>query len=125
MEVQEAHDILVTTLSRKVKEFSNRGIQVRIFHGSTNSTRAQNFDATKLIDTSGLNCVIEVNAAEGYAIVEPNVPMDGLVEACLQQGMIPPVVMEFPGITVGGGIQGGAGESSSFKEGLFHARSTI
>jgi FAD/FMN-containing dehydrogenase len=28
--------------------------------------------------------------------------------------------MEFPKITVGGGVQGGAGESSSFKYGLFH-----
>jgi delta24-sterol reductase len=32
--------------------------------------------------------------------------------------LLPPVVTEFPGITVGGGIQGGAGESSSFKWGF-------
>ena len=46
--------------------------------------------------------------------------MDQLVKATLKFGLIPPVVMEFPGITVGGGIQGGAGESSSFKWGLFN-----
>lgn len=33
--------------------------------------------------------------------------------------MIPPIVMEFPGITVGGGYAGSAGESSSFKYGYF------
>ncbi len=46
--------------------------------------------------------------------------MDMLVQETLKYGFVPPVVMEFPGITVGGGIQGGAGESSSFKYGGFH-----
>jgi Delta24-sterol reductase len=45
--------------------------------------------------------------------------MDRLVEATLKHGLIPPVVMEFPGITVGGGYAGRAGESSSFKHGYF------
>jgi len=47
------------------------------------------------------------------------VPMDRLVEATLKHGLIPPVVMEFPGITVGGGYAGTSGESSSFKHGYF------
>lgn len=51
--------------------------------------------------------------------VEPNVPMDRLVEATLKYGLVPPVVMEFPGITVGGGHSGTSGESSSFKHGFF------
>lgn len=37
--------------------------------------------------------------------------MDRLVEATLRHGLVPPVVMEFPGIT--------AGESSSFRHGFF------
>ncbi|KAK3059845.1 hypothetical protein LTS18_009928, partial [Coniosporium uncinatum] len=37
----------------------------------------------------------------------------------MKEGLVPPVVMEFPGITVGGGFAGTAGESSSFKYGLF------
>ncbi|EDN10430.1 conserved hypothetical protein [Histoplasma mississippiense (nom. inval.)] len=45
--------------------------------------------------------------------------MDRLVEATLPFGMVPPVVMEFPGITAGGGYAGTAGESSSFKYGFF------
>ena len=32
----------------------------------------------------------------------------------------PPVIPEFPGITVGGAVQGGSGESGSFKYGEFH-----
>jgi len=41
------------------------------------------------------------------------------VEATLLHGLVPPVVMEFPGITVGGGFAGTAGESSSFRYGFF------
>lgn len=52
-------------------------------------------------------------------MVEPNVAMDRLVEATLEYGLVPPVVMEFPGITVGGGYSGTSGESSSFKHGFF------
>lgn len=46
-------------------------------------------------------------------------PMDRLVEETLKYGLIPPVVMEFPGITAGGGYSGTSGESSSFKHGFF------
>ncbi len=45
--------------------------------------------------------------------------MDALVSATLPHGLVPPVVMEFPGITAGGGFAGTAGESSSFKAGFF------
>ena len=94
--------------------------KVRIYHGSTNSTRKQQYKKDALIYTSALNTILEINAKKKYVIVEPNIPMDVLVKATLQYGFIPPVVMEFPGITIGGGIQGGAGESSSFKYGGFH-----
>ena len=46
--------------------------------------------------------------------------MGQLVAETLKKGLVPPVIMELPNITVGGGIQGGAGESSSFKYGLIH-----
>lgn len=46
-------------------------------------------------------------------------PMDRLVHTTLKYGLIPPVIMEFPGITAGGGYAGTAGESSSYKHGFF------
>ncbi|MCJ1390079.1 hypothetical protein MMC18_002937 [Xylographa bjoerkii] len=46
--------------------------------------------------------------------------MNRLIEATLEHGLIPPVVMEFPGITVGGAFAGTGGESSSFKYGYFN-----
>ncbi len=60
-----------------------------------------------------------MDPATKTATVEPNVAMDKLVEATLKHGLIPPVVIEFPAITVRGGYAGSAGESSSFKYGYF------
>ncbi|MCJ1235495.1 hypothetical protein MMC14_003464 [Varicellaria rhodocarpa] len=45
--------------------------------------------------------------------------MDALVTTTLEFGMVPPIVVEFPGITVGGGFSGTSGESSSFRHGFF------
>ena len=45
--------------------------------------------------------------------------MDRLVEETLKYGLVPPVVMGFPGITVGGGYAGTSGESSSFEHEFF------
>lgn len=119
-EIKQKHSADVKNIQEQMKNFFARGQKVKIYHGSTNSTRAQKFEKDKFVDVSRLDRVIEINTNEQYILVEPNVPMDKLVEATLKHRLVSPVVMEFPGITVGGGIQGGAGESSSFKHGLFH-----
>ncbi|MCJ1443733.1 MAG: hypothetical protein MMC23_004233 [Stictis urceolatum] len=115
----QRHDDSVTTISTTVKRFYNQKEKFRIYHGSTNSTRRRPFDSSKMVDTSGLSNVLKVDKVTRTALVEPNVPMDRLVEATLEHGLIPLVVMEFPGITVGGGYSGTSGESSSFKHGFF------
>ena len=120
IEIAKQHSIDLENIQEQMKSFFARKQKVKIYHGSTNSTRAQKFEKDKFVDVSRLDRVIEINTNEQYILVEPNVPMDKLVEATLKHRLVPPVVMEFPGITVGGGIQGGAGESSSFKYGLFH-----
>lgn len=111
---------MVREIAAAVERFREAGVTPRITHGSTNSTRPQSDLGEGVIDVGGLDRVLEVDEEERRAVVEPNVPMDALVDATLEHGLVPPVVMEFPGITVGGGIQGGAGESSSFRHGAFH-----
>ncbi|TSC70590.1 MAG: hypothetical protein G01um101449_321 [Parcubacteria group bacterium Gr01-1014_49] len=120
MTIIEQHHARVRSVQEQMRSFYARKQQVKIYHGTTNSTRAQKFDREKCIDVSQLNQVVEIHTKEGYALVEPNVPMDLLVAETLRCGLVPPVVPEFPGITVGGAVQGGAEESSSFKWGLFH-----
>jgi hypothetical protein len=112
-----SHDAVVNCIAATVRGFFTRREGFRINHGSTNSTRpAHN---SQVVDISMLNNIIEVNEDSRTAVVEPNVPMDKLVQATLARGLVPPVVMEFPGITVGGGFAGSAGESSSFRYGYF------
>jgi delta24-sterol reductase len=117
---QKEHLKKVRRISNELKACFAQNKQVRIYHGTTNSTRKQTFDKNALISISDLNTILSINTKTKTIIVEPNVPMDVLVRATMKHGFVPPVVMEFPGITVGGGIQGGAGESSSFKYGAFH-----
>jgi hypothetical protein len=71
------------------------------------------------VDISHLNDIIAIHADEQYALVEPNVPLDRLLSLTLKAGLVPPVVPELPGITCGGAVIGGAGESSSYHAGLF------
>ena len=111
------HNEAVKRIASAVKSFHEKQKPFRLYHGSTNSTRTSERRADNTINTSALNHVLAVS--EGTALVEPNVPMDALVAATLPRGLVPPVVMEFPGITVGGGFSGTSGESSSFRHGAF------
>lgn len=115
----DVHEEAVVNLAAEVRSFYARKEPFRIYHGSTNSTRQSRFRSDQMIDTSRLSHVLKIDRVRKTALVEPNVPMDALVEATLEWNLLPPVVMEFPGITVGGGFSGTAGESSSFKYGFF------
>jgi hypothetical protein len=112
------HEEAVGQIANAVRDLFQQRQPFRIFHGSTNSTRPID-ETRKLVDISALSNILEINRETKTAIVEPGVSMDRLVQATLAVSMIPPVVMEFPGITVGGGYAGSAGESSSFKYGYF------
>jgi hypothetical protein len=113
------HKTVVSRISKQVTDFHTHKIPFRIFHGNTNSTRLSERLRDATVDISSLNHVLSVSPTKRTCLVEPNVPMDRLVEATLRHGMVPPVVPEFPGITVGGGFAGTAGESSSFRHGFF------
>ena len=115
-----SHQKIVENVVARIKSFHARREPFRIQHGSTNSTRHGLQARGNTVDISELKRVLSVDAQSKTALVEPNVPMDRLVECTLRHGLIPPVVMEFPGITAGGGYAGTGGESSSFKYGYFN-----
>ncbi|KAH6651099.1 hypothetical protein F5144DRAFT_608927 [Chaetomium tenue] len=115
----EAHEAAVATVSARIQQFDATKTPFRVYHGSTNSTRKSQRREDNTVDTSRMNHVLNVDATTKTALVEPNVPMDELVDATLEHGLVPLVVMEFPGITVGGGFSGTSGESSSFRYGAF------
>src|SRR4051794_25036712 len=99
----DQHRAAVTAISERVKNFHRKQRAFRIYHGSTNSTRQSDRRRDNTVDTSQLNHVLRIDRDAMTAVVEPNVPMDMLVEATLAHDFVPQVVMEFPGITVGGG----------------------
>ncbi|KAH7078743.1 hypothetical protein BKA63DRAFT_563417 [Paraphoma chrysanthemicola] len=115
----DAHKATVEKVRGRIHHFYNTKSPFRVYHGSTNSTRHADFDRETIVDVSSLNHVLSIDHGKSTALVEPNVPMDALVRETMKHGLLPPVVMEFPGITVGGGFVGTAGESSSFKYGFF------
>lgn len=113
------HDEKVAWLCEQIASFYKTKTPFRVFHGTTNTTRILSFKRSSMVDISHLDKVLEVDTERSVALVEPNVPMDKLARATLKKGLVPEVVMEFPGITVGGGVAGVGGESSSFKFGTF------
>ena len=115
----KSHKQAVEKIAAAVKQYFDRQEPFRIFHGSTNSTR-QITRRQNTVDISPLSKVLHIDSGARTVLVEPNVPMDRLVESTLKYDLIPPVVMEFPGITAGGGFAGTGGESSSFKYGYFN-----
>lgn len=117
----DAHLTAVAAVAGRVQEFHAAKTPFRVYHGSTNSTRKSDRRRDNTVDTSLMNRILNVDATRKTALVEPNVPMDALVDATLRHGLVPLVVMEFPGITVGGGFSGTSGESSSFRYGAFDA----
>lgn len=119
-DIMEQHNYAVCTIAREIRSCFENKEAFRIFHGSSNSTRPRHQANTRVIDISVLSNVVSVDKDACIALVEPNVPMDRLVEATVCHGLVPPVVMEFPGITVGGGFSGTSGESSSFRHGFFN-----
>ena len=113
----KAHAERVATISQAVKSFYEQDVPFRIFHGSSNSTRAA--ARQQIIDISGLNHMITIDTTRKIALVEPGVAMDELVKKLLAHKLMPAVVPEFPGITAGGAFAGTAAESSSFRYGYF------
>jgi delta24-sterol reductase len=87
------HKATVATLASQVAQFSASQTPFRIYHGSTLSTRASSRQRDQIIDVSALNHVLQVNKEQRFVKVEPNVPMDKLVEATMAQGLLPKVVM--------------------------------
>ena len=114
-----SHHEAVASIAARVRSFYDRKEHFRIYHGSTNSTRSLRFEKDKIVDTSHLNHILKIDRLHHTAFCEPNVSMEQLFRESIKVGMVPQVVMEFPGITVGGGFGGTSGESSSFKHGFF------
>lgn len=116
----EEHKAAVVRIQERVKHFYDNKKQFRVYHGSTSSTRPLSFKRDQIVDTSDMDRLFPVNLETMTVQAEPKVPMDALAAHCLKHGVVPKIVMEFKGITVGGGYSGFSGESSMYRYGLFN-----
>ncbi len=121
MKSLELHNEQAKQIASQIAQFyfSNREKKLRFDHGST--LQLKNHEDTEYfsVSISCLNDIIEINIAKKYVLVEPSVPLDRLIPQTMKYGLIPAVTAELPGITCGGAVIGGSGESSSYKQGLF------
>eukprot|EP00051_Salpingoeca_urceolata_P029672 m.490612 g.490612 ORF g.490612 m.490612 type:complete len:576 (-) comp28391_c0_seq1:111-1838(-) len=86
----------------------------------SNRTAAQLYKSTTdPVNVWMLDGVLSVDKARRLITVEPNVEMDELGRYTLAYGLVPQVLLEFPGISVGGALCGGGVESSSHIYGHF------
>jgi Delta24-sterol reductase len=88
-------------------------------HSNTTRSKAYKKGCAQLF-CGAFNQILSIDVAKKQIEVEPRVTMERLVAATLPHGLLPLVVPEFKGITVGGAIMGGAAESTSHKWGIFH-----
>jgi FAD/FMN-containing dehydrogenase len=74
----------------------------------------------RALDVSALNRVLEIDVDGRRCVAEPGVTFAQAVAATLPHGLVPAVVPELEGITLGGAVAGCSIESSSFRYGGFH-----
>ena len=72
------------------------------------------------IDTSALTNILDIDPTAMTCEAEPGVTFETLVQATLPHGLVPTVVPELRGITLGGAVAGCSLESMSFRHGGFH-----
>ena len=109
-------------LERRKQQSSSACIATSYGSRPPNITRSKKYyqQAFGSLDLSDFRHIVSIDAEKGLAVVEPRVTMEELVAATLPLGLMPPVVPELKGITVGGAISGGAAESSGWTYGAFH-----
>ncbi len=122
----DAHAQAVDQLRRKIREYylsssPKTHLSLRYQKGHSNTTRTKSYkNSNHRLDLSSLDHIIKVDVQKQTAQVEPRVTMEQLVKATLPFGLVPKIVPEFKGITVGGAIMGAAAESTAHKWGVFN-----
>lgn len=116
------HEARVEAIAARIRERVGAGQPVHIDKGGVHHVVPipgdPRFRSGKL-DTSSLRNILELDVEGRRCVAEPGVSFRELVRATLPLGLVPTVVPELEGITLGGAIAGGAVESMSYRYGGF------
>jgi FAD/FMN-containing dehydrogenase len=119
----DRHSDEVRAIAGRVRDLAGRGEPVHIDKGGVHHVVPLTSDPrfrSRPIDISGLDRILSIDPEEGVCVAEPGVTFADLVRATLPHGLVPAVVPELQGITVGGAVAGCSIESTSFRHGGFH-----
>jgi len=139
----EAHEERVKQLQLAVKGSGGKKFVLKRQEAESHCVRRHDYknDQTVQLDVSGLTKIISVHRLDedlkgsiprplrpyckedeivAYVDVEAMTSFEDLVDGLLPLNLMPCVVPEFKGITVGGSLQGLAAESTSFRYGFVH-----
>lgn len=117
------HDRKVTQIAGRLRELADSGEPVHIDKGGVHHVVPLPGDPrfrTRPVDVSMLDQVLEVDPEGRRCVCEPGVTFARLLEATLPHRLLPVVVPELEGITVGGAVAGCSVESMSYRHGGFH-----
>ena len=118
-----AHDDRVRAIAEQVRDLAARGEPVHISKGGVHHVVPIPGDArfkSRPIDISALRNILQIDVAGRRCVAEPGVTFAELVRATLEHGLIPTVVPELEGITLGGAVAGCSIEAMSYRYGGFH-----
>ena len=117
------HDAKVEAVCAQVRAASASGQPVHIQKGGVHHFVPLPGDrrfAGNAVDVSALDEVLEVDAGARTCTAEPGATFAEVVRRTLAHGLLPKVVPELEGITLGGAVAGCSVESMSFRYGGFH-----
>jgi FAD/FMN-containing dehydrogenase len=123
MSASPEHDHKVAAIAAAVRERVRAGARVHVSKGGVSHLVPLPGDerlSFPPIDISPLAAVLDIDAAARTCVCEPGVSFARLVDATLAHGLIPTVVPELEGISVGGAVAGCSIEAMSYKYGGFH-----
>jgi FAD/FMN-containing dehydrogenase len=72
------------------------------------------------VDVSELDAILEIDVEGRRCVAEPGATFADVARQTLASGLVPKVVPELEGITLGGAVAGCSVESTSFRHGGFH-----
>ena len=121
---QAGHDRRVSHVAAQVRALAARRARAHVDKGGVHHVVPLPAGDTRFsserVDASGLHRILAVDPEARTCTAEPGVTFAEAVAATLRHGLVPAVVPELEGITLGGAVAGCSIESSSFREGGFH-----
>ena len=115
------HDARVREVAAQVRALE--GAQAHIAKGGVHHVVPFPGDrrfSGRRIDASSLHHVLDIDTENARCVAEPGITFASLVEQTLPHGLLPAVVPELKGITIGGAVAGCSVESMSYRHGGFH-----